>query len=825
MHHKIQKTLIRTGLFFALLISLFVIGADQAIAQVRPGIDPSNLSTLKVDDLSDEQVMQLLRQGQASGFTIEQAEQSALSRGLPREELEKLRLRIAKIQGQQTGQNVTRTPQVTQTDSLRFKDPLMGDRSLQSQKDTVVTAKKKLPVTIYGQQFFRNSNIRIFESSDNARASDNYTIGIGDEIGISVFGYSYYNEVLKVDSRGAISPSQMGPVYVKGLSFDRAKSLIRSKMGQFFDLSNNRVEVTLAYSRSITINIVGEVVNPGSYKIPAVNTAFNALIVAGGPTDLGTMRNIEIRRAGKLVKTLDVYAFLNDPNSKQDYFLEDNDYIVVGSSSKLVSLAGEVKRPMKYELLPSENLQSLINYSGGLASTAFTENIQVIRTTQKDLLVLDVNLDSLKKAKADFKLLDNDSVTIRKVGTEMSDVVEVSGAVNIPGTYNFNKGDKIADLVRKAGGLRYETLVEKAFLVRTKTDLTKDYMEINLREIVADPASAQNIELQKLDVLYISSNREYLDSAKIEMIGAVRKMGEYDYSAGMTLGSALLMAGGLKIEADNLRIEISRISFFSDTYIEGQDSRVIIESLRIPRDLRLTDEQLSFKLQPFDQVFVRTVPQFEYQQNMAIRGEVKYPGEYTIMSKEERISDVIKRAGGLTRFSFAEGASFFRPELPGGYIVLNLDAVMKNKKSKYNYTLKDGDILTIPTVIDFIGIRGTSVEYLSLVDRSQVNAPFVKGRRAKYYINEFGNGFTRESWKRKTYVIENNSKINKTRNYLFFNVYPKVRKGSTVYVVNKPLKEKKLKKESEPFNWNRFIENTTVKLTGLATLYLLFKQL
>jgi hypothetical protein len=230
-------------------------------------------------------------------------------------------------------------------------------------------------------------------------------------------------------------------------------------------------------------------------------------------------------------------------------------------------------------------------------------------------------------------------------------------------------------------------------------------------------------------------------------------------------------------------------------------------------------------LQPFDQIFVRAVPNFEAQQNITLRGEVKYPGVYSLLNKDERIDDVIKRAGGLTKFAFPESATLYRPSLAGGYIVLNMKNAMKSHSNKYNYALREGDVLSIPTVSDFVSIKGSSLEYLSIVNREQVNAPFVQNRRAKYYINEFGNGFTKDSWRKKTYVIQPNAKVNRTRDFLVFKIYPKVTKGSTIYVVEKIKKDKELKKEREPFNWNKFVENTTLKITGIATFFVLLNQI
>lgn len=815
-----------------LLLSFsFMILSGNVFAQTTKtsGIDPNNLSNVKVDELSDEQVLSWIKQTEGSGFTLEQMQAIAIKKGLPASEAQKLKDRVYKMQTQPrpiSGKSKSSNPE----DSVSSLVEKSGDEAktltgkLMNPEDKEDELKHN--IVIYGQEFFRNGDIKSFEKSLDAKAPSNYIIGTNDELGISIFGVSYYNEVLKVDARGAINPQQMGPIFVKGLTFEKAKSLIRAKMNQYFDLNNNKIEVTLAYSRSITVNIVGEVLKPGSYKLPALNTAFNALILAGGPNDFGSLRNIQIRRDGKLYRTLDVYAFLTNPGLKSDFFLEDNDYIVVSSSKKLVKVQGEVKRPTTYELLESENLDDLLKYTGGLSASAYKDKIQIQRTSSFEMKIIDLNLDSIQKLKRDFVLMDGDIVIIRSNIKELVNRVKVTGAVNFPGDYNFKQGMKLFDLIKSAGGIKAESELENAYLIRTKEDQTKEYFKINIKPIVENPNGPENMQLQRLDELSIYSNRDFIDSFPINTFGALRAAKALVFVKGMTLADAIRQSGGFTVDAENLRIEVSRLNYFNENYTDGQDVRIIVERVQLSDSrFNLTEQQANYKLQPFDEIYVRSVPNFNTQQVVELIGEVKYPGIYPLISKDERLSSVIKRAGGLTKFAFPEAATFYRPELLGGYIVLKLENVMNSENSKYNYTLQKGDIITIPTITDFVGIQGPSLEFLSISDRSQLNAPYVKGRRANFYINTFGNGFTKESWKRKTYVIQPNTKINRTRNFLFFKIYPKVTKGSTIYVVNKERKERYIKKEKDEFNWNKFIENTTVKLTGLATFFILLNQI
>lgn len=782
-----------------------------------------DLKNVKSDELTDSQIKEYADQAAASGMSEDQLEKMALSKGLPPAELTRLKIRMAsaKIPAQQNKPG-SLIPQDTldQRYSSDFKDVNPGKSTGRDSSEDGSHSTE-----IYGHSIFKNTTLQTFEKASDVKAPDTYVIGIGDEFAISVFGFSYYNEVLKVDAAGFINPNGIGPVNVKGITFEKAKVLIRAKFAGYFDLSNNQLTVSLSYSRIITVNIVGEAFKAGSYKMPAINTAFNALIAVGGPSDIGSVRNIQIKRNGRLVKTFDVYQFLSDAGSKDDYFLENNDYIFIPSATKVVSIQGEVKRPMRYELKPKENLTELLDYAGGITSKAYTRLITLARLSEdgSQKLLLSISLDSLVKNNKTFVLQDGDQIQIGSKSEEMTQFVAIDGAVNIPGKFQWKEGERISDLVKKANGIKYESLLEKAFLVRLKTDLTKEYISINLKDIMEHPGSDSDLRLQKGDMIRVASNRDFSDQLSVDAIGAFRKPNSMTYSEGMTLGDLLFLAGGLKMEADILNIEVSRISFFTDEFKPGESSRVIIKTLQIGKDIKIADDQLSFQLRPFDQVFARVVPDFEYQQNLTVAGEVKYPGIYALENKDERLADMIKRSGGINRFAFPEGATLYRPSLPGGYIVMNLKDAMKNGKSKYNYVLRAGDVVNIPRTIDFIAVRG-DVGYLQVINQDQVNAPFVQGKRANYYVKEFSNGFTKTSWRKKTYVVDNNAKVNRTRNFVLFKIYPKVRKGSIVYVIPKPEKVKKTR-PADPVDWNRAIESITIKLTGLATLIILFQTI
>jgi protein involved in polysaccharide export with SLBB domain len=698
----------------------------------------------------------------------------------------------------------------------------------------IVADKPNLPVTVYGQELFRRGDLKIYERSLDAKAPANYELGVGDELGISIFGVSYYNTVAKVDNRGRIELGQLGSIYVKGIAFDKAKVLIKTALSNNFNMSANQLEISLAYSRSITVNIVGEVFQPGSYKIPALNTAFNALIAAGGPTDIGTLRNVQLRRNGKVIKTFDVYAYLQNPGSEDDFFLQDNDYLVVGTTGKRVSIAGSVKRPLTYELLPQEQLTTLLRFAGGAQANALLANMRVQRYVGKNRLLIPVNFDSLLTLKQDFALQDGDMVTLGQVNDDVENQVEIKGPVYFPGTYALLPGYRVADLIQKAGGLREQTLLKRAYVVRTEKDETRRYIPLNIETLMANPSDPGNIPLYKNDALLLYTEASFVDTFAVSVNGEVKNPRSLPYKEGLTLGDVLVLSGGLKISAELTKIEIARSNIFSPNYKPGDAYQSNLIELTIPKDITENEEVLKTGLMPFDIVSVRRIPNFELQKVVELRGEFKYPGTYVIQDKGFTVQDAVKLAGGLTPYAFEEGARFDRPNLPGGFLVFDLKRALKRRGSMYNYTLKEGDLISVPKVIDYISIYGTGIQYIenlinldTLTDYAVMNSPFVSGKRAGYYIRTFGNGYTADAWRSKTYVVEANGRVRRTVNYYLFRVSPKVKKGSAVYVMSKEKKAKASLKDRVnkiPTDWNKVIQDITVKLTGLATLWALINK-
>jgi polysaccharide export outer membrane protein len=487
-------------------------------------------------------------------------------------------------------------------------------------------------------------------------------------LSVSIWGFSDYNERFTVNELGYISPKYIGRVYLKGLTLKDAKEVIRKKLGQISDASNSQSDIALTYSRVITVNIVGEVFTPGSYTMPAINTAFNALVAAGGPSQIGSVRNIFIKRGGKIIDSLDVYRFLMDATYDHDVFLQNNDYILVSPAKKVVKISGDVKRPNSYELKTAENLNALIGYSGGINKTAFTSNAHLYRYDKNKQIIIDINIDSLQNTKTDFALFDADSLDLGKIQRGLEQKVSITGAIRVPGDYEIKKGDKISDLLTRAQGLSIDAYLTRGYVLRIKTDLSRMFIPVNIADIVNNINSTDNLELQNRDIIKILSKKDFTDSLRIAVVGAVRKPGEYDYSLGVNLKDALLQAGGLRPGAANNKIEIARIISYNAGDKQLLPIRAIVNTMSVNNDLTISIEAENFKLEPYDQIFVRTNPDFILPKNILLKGEVRYPGSYALLRKNETVSEVIERAGGLTQYAFLDGVTMTRAKDSIGFV-------------------------------------------------------------------------------------------------------------------------------------------------------------
>ena len=737
---------------------------------------------------------------------------------------------------------------------------------------TILDSVKYPKAKIYGQDIFRNNQLKFYNKALDAKAPENYKVGSGDEISISIWGYSEFSETLEVDERGYINPSSYGRIYVKGLTFKKMRSLLKSRFSAFLDMKNSEIDVTLSYSRVITVNIVGEVYLPGSYTIPAINTAFNALIASKGPTQIGSVRNIYIKRNGQLVDSLDVYEFLYNPKESRDVYMQDGDYLVVPPARNLIEIKGAVNRPYTYEFKHNESVYDMISYAGGYTRNAFKDVITHKKIEYNTIKVYDVQKKDLNST-----LVDNgDEIIINSISNKLSNVVSLKGSIGVPGDYEFVKGEKLLNFLERTKCIDKNTFLEKVYIIRLNQDRTRSHISINLKEILKNKNYKDNIELNEYDVIYVLSLDDFDDVFSVSITGAIRKSGDYEYGYGMTLQDLLIKARGLTQYAEGSRVEVSRIMNYEIESNQLNPIRAIVKKINIGKDLLLNQEAKDFTLEPFDQIFVRTNPDFEPVRNIVLTGEVKYPGTYALINKDEKISSVIKRAGGFTNYAFLGGGRMYRrfqnslendknelniieisDELKNSImdndylseiykkekkkiaiekqrskldvfinndidytydaVYLDLNKALSEHSNKHDIVLIDGDSIIIPRTMDMVQITGD----LMNLDGRSISAPYFIGRRANYYINNFAGGYTKENDRSNTVVIYANGITRKSINLGLFTISPKVKKGSKIRVASKDIR-KKIKKD--PIDWNQQIENAMVKVTAILTLWLLIDK-
>jgi len=773
--------------------------------------------------------------------------------------------------------------------------------------------KKVLPPSnIYGQHIFRNKNIAIYTPSEDIRPPDTYVLGPGDKITVVIWGRSQENATFTIEKDGSIRPTDMPRINLKGLTYSKAKSLLQSRYAQNFNFDPENFEVTIDYSRTITVNILGEAIESGSFNLPATNTAFNALVAAGGPSDIGTVRNIKLIHPGGTSSRVDVYAMMLDPTVVNDFFLQNNDYIFIPTADVLVEVEGAVRRPFKYELIEGEGLKKLIQYAGGFNENAYQSNIQIKRFENDKEVIVDVDFRTLEKSGSDFKLLKGDKIIVQEIPQEYDNFVEVVGAVEFPGRFQIEDGMKLKDVIQKAvllkgarrdlaflqrknldksikwikvnigddfvnidlqaedkiviyeqsrfvdeqnfiveGAVRQpgkqpfdesqqlkisDALIMAGGVVPDATDFAyifrKDpetrslleYVRVDLGDLTKNPNSNDNIEIRPFDSLVVYNYNSFVDKSFVEIKGAVRAEKRIPFDPTLTLKDALTLSGGLKLEASNSRIEVSRLNLNTDDNSEQRTKVILVE---IDDEYKTVSGE-PFMLQPFDLILVRKSPQFRMLRNITLKGEVRYEGTYSITDDNERISDVIKRAGGLTEEAFSEGATLFRIDDNVGFVVMALDEVMINKKSKHNYILKEGDVIEIPKIKDFVSIRGATKAKEIYPDRilktGQINVPYYKGKTAKWYVDNFAAGIG-ENGRRNLITVEHPSgRLEKTNDYVLFKKYPEVKKGSIITIGEVDIVKLEEENDKKDVDWGKVFADAITQATSILALILLIES-
>ena len=771
---------------------LFIFLSVFAYAQSQ-GLSMQNLSTVNVEQLSDDQINQFWVQAQAGGVNLSSLETMAKQRKMPPQEFLKLKNRIEKL-SQTVGTTDVNTSRTAPTGKEEVKD--------------INQAFSSLKPKIFGADLFNNKNLS-FEPNLKMATPQNYQLGADDELTIDVYGNSEITQRVKVSPEGDIRIPQIGPVSVGGLTIEQAKKRIINQLsGIYSGISSGGtfVNVSLSNIRSIKVTLLGEINMPGSYTLPSLATVFNALYSSGGPNDNGSFRNIMVIRDGKTIATIDVYEFLMKGDSKGNVRLQDQDVIKVSPYTTRVELSGEVKRPGLYETAKNENLTDVINFAGGFTDNAYKEQIKVIRNTLKEKSVADIQLNNI----GTFKAMPGDAFVIDKLLSRYSNRVQINGAVFRPGFFAIEDGMTISSLIKKADGLKEDAFVDRAVLYRLREDLSVEVISFNVKDILAGQG---DIPLKREDVIQVASKNEMHEAYKVTISGEVQKPGNFTWGQNMKVEDLIIAAGGLK-EASSNKVEISRRISNSDPNSKNSEVATIIKYEINKTDLKSTS---NVSLMPFDHITVFPSPGYSSQKNIRIEGEVLYPGTYTISNKNEKLSDIIARAGGLSAQAFPQGAILIRNSnetevdkiikskkietfnkqssdtLKGkslaeketvnnaNIVGINLAKILKKNNSKYDLLVEDNDIIRIPKLLETVQVSG-EVLY-------PVKVRYEKGTRLNRYIYRAG-GFTANSLKRRSYIVYANGTAASTKHFLFMNFYPKILPGSEIIV---PVREDKRK--------------------------------
>lgn len=669
----------------------------------------------------------------------------------------------------------------------------LPDSATQQERDRLNIYVGRMPKRVFGRDIFNRKDLS-FEPNMNIATPQNYRLGPGDAVNIDIYGASQKSEQTTVSPDGDVVIEGFGPVQVSGLTVAEANARLRSTLGSRY--SSSRVRLTVGQTRTIMVNVMGEVKRPGTYTLSAFASVFHALYMAGGINDLGTLRNIKVYRQNKLVTVVDIYDYILNGKLTGNVRLADNDVVVVGAYDCLVNLTGKVKRPMYYEMKRSESVGTLLKYAGGFAGDAYTKAVRVVRKTGREYSVFNVDEFDFNT----FHLADEDSVSVDSILPRFSNLVEVKGAVFRPGMYQVGGSiNSVRTLIEHAEGITEEAFTARAVMHRMRPDRTLEVIPVDIEGIMSGKVA--DIPLQKNDVLFVPTKGEMMQQQTVTIHGEVMYPGIYKFAANETLEDLVLQAGGLKESASTTKVDVARRiinpkALSTDSVI----SRTYTFALK---DGFVIDGETGFTLQPFDEVYVRKSPGYNVQKNIAVQGQVMFAGTYTLTSKNERLSDAIKRAGGVTDLAYIRGARLERritpderlrmetvlrlAEMQSGkkdsvekkrldlgdtyYVGIELEKALAEPGGDADLVLREGDKLIVPEYNGTVKISG-NVMYPNTV-------AYEKGRRPAWYINQAG-GFGNRAKKSNTYIIYMNGTVARVGHNA------KIRPGCEIVVPTKP---------------------------------------
>lgn len=734
--------------------------------------------------MTDEEVAEYVQREHQNGASQQTIVRNLLAKGVTTDQLTRVRRKyLAKAnenknlaEEHQNQMRPVREPYTPVNDVALYNDSLSFYMNTSAPESA-----------IFGHDIFNKKNLT-FEPNMNMPTPANYTLGAGDQVIIDIWGASQKTITQTISPEGVIVVNEIGPIHLAGLSIQAATATLKQKIGAYY--GGSKISVALGNTRTIQVQVVGEVVMPGTYSLSGLATAFNALYVSGGINDIGTLRNIKVYRNNKVLAIVDVYDYLINGNSSSDVRLQDKDIIVVEPYECIVSIHGKVKRPMMYEMRPTESVKQLIRFSGGFTGDAYTKNVKLSRNAGEERSIHTIDEFEM----GGFNIMDGDIVSVDATPIKYNNVVEVRGAVNHAGQFQLgNKIQSVKELLEAADGLREDAYIERAIMHRQLPDLSLEMVSVDLKGIME--GTAADVPLQKNDMLFIPSKTEMRKGWALYVKGEVIYPGKYPYTENTTLQDIILQAGGLTDAASLAHVDVYRriISPYATEDAEQMAEKFsfsLNESFNIARDT-------TFYLKPFDEVYIRRSPGYEAQQNVSVVGCVNFPGQYTLTKKDFRLSDLVKAAGGLTDLAYPKAARLrrqptkeeqqqhekvlrkehtrFYEEMtmsengitPGQAdtllsmkmsldrsqtVSIDLEKALANPGSEFDIPLNENDKLMIPKYNNTVKITGEVTYPLSM--------NYKKGEKLKYYINHAG-GYAPRAKKKAVYAVYANGSVEK----------------------------------------------------------------
>jgi len=780
-----------------LSLSILVI-AFPAVSQEIPDIDK----------LSDDQLKSFIQKAEEGGYTENQLLLGAKARGMSDAQISKFRARINKIKAggaDKKGRNgkyraASRMRQNYEQEDIEYEKDLFDPFS-----DLMGEKTDTLP-KIFGLDYFKNNQLS-FEPNFNIPTPINYQLGPGDEIIIDLWGDSEQTYQKQISPDGYIRIERLGPIYLNGLEIGVAKKKINANLKTLYGTlgSSTYSQISLGQIRSIRINVIGEVMVPGTYTMSSLGSAFNALYLAGGPKETGSLRKIEVYRNGKFHGRLDAYQLLIFGEG-QDISLSDGDVVIVKPYDTRVFIDGEIKRPAFYDMMAGESLAQLFEYAGGPTDLGYTDRVTVRRKIGNFRAIKSLSLNDSSS------LMNGDEIKIQPISHRFLNRIQIEGAVNFPGAFEYTEGLMLSSLIEQSGGLTGDAFLGRGIIIRLDPDLKLTNESFNVGEVVK---GASDILLKNEDFIKIQSIQELQEQLTVRIEGEIQKGGNYPYIANMTVEDLILLADGFKISAARANVEIARRGA-----LDNENKVAEIFNFKINKNLTLNPEASKMKLLPLDLITIRRAPGYGLQEMIEIEGEVKYPGKYGLKSTSETIYDLLLRAGGLNEEAYAPGAMLIRrsdyaastnnitnyrgaikrnkvlsilENDTAAYaqalkkldldesIGIDLTSIISNPNSNANMTLQEGDILSIPKTFNTVQVRG------EVLNPSKVK--HFTGSPLRKYIARAG-GFSSFAKKSKSYVIYANGSSQRTTVFLGLRFYPKVLPGTEIIIPRKTEKAK-----------------------------------